>query len=305
MTTYQEPEQILREAVDSILCQTLTELELVIVLDNPDAAETLKILQEYAAADSRVIVLQNTENMGQTMSLNRAFAVSNGEYIARMDADDIACADRLEKQKKYLEDNDYDLIGGLLEVVNETGRLLYQIKRQPSDPEVIRDCLRYGVCLPHPSWFARRDVFTAVGGYREFSCAGDYDFLIRAALQGFRMSNLNEPVLRYRRRETNVSNSNLYRQYLTMKYLSKEYSAGRTADLDVLEDYVNAHLADERRKNNYSRGDKLFYQALEALQKRQWGKTLVCCLRLPFVSATYINKVYRFLMLDRLSRRGS
>ena len=90
MSVYSERVDWIRKSIDSILNQTYSDFEFIIVNDKPDKEENAQLLEEYAARDSRIKVLTNEENIGLTKSLNKAFALAEGEFIARMDADDMA-----------------------------------------------------------------------------------------------------------------------------------------------------------------------------------------------------------------------
>ena len=125
MSTYKEDERLLRESIESILNQTYKDFEYIIILDYPDNDVHKRVIEEYALKDDRIHFYVNEKNMGLTYSLNRGLSLCHGEYIARMDADDISLPDRLERQMEYLEKNHYDLIGGITEMINENGSLLY------------------------------------------------------------------------------------------------------------------------------------------------------------------------------------
>ena len=105
MSVYNEPESILRAAVESILKQTFRDFEFIIVMDSPENETNKSVLAEYAKADDRLNLLFNEKNEGLTFSLNRALQYAKGMYIARMDADDVSLPLRLELQKDWLEKN--------------------------------------------------------------------------------------------------------------------------------------------------------------------------------------------------------
>ena len=105
MSVYNEPIDWMRQAIESILNQTYKDFEFIIVNDNPEREENQFVLNEYRNKDSRIIILCNEHNIGLTKSLNKGLTVANGEYIARMDADDIALPKRFEKQALYLAKN--------------------------------------------------------------------------------------------------------------------------------------------------------------------------------------------------------
>lgn len=98
MTNYNTPEEYLRQAIDSILAQTYSNFEFIIV-DDCSTDNSLSILESYE--DKRIQILKNSKNIGLTKSLNKALAICKGEFIARMDSDDISAPDRFEKQIEY------------------------------------------------------------------------------------------------------------------------------------------------------------------------------------------------------------
>ena len=261
MSTYKEEERLLRQAIESILNQTYTDFEYIIILDDPDNEMHKRVIHEYASKDHRIQFYINEKNMGLTDSLNRGLSLCHGDYIARMDADDISLPDRLERQLNYLEKNDFDLIGGITEMINEDGTLLYSIKSVPTKPEKINKALCYGQCIAHPTWLGKKVVFDSLDGYRKMPLCEDYDFTLRAVLKGFKISNLNEPVLKYRMTANSVSRSNLFEQYLYMSYITSEYKNKRVASGDKAYVYVQQHLKGKDSKN-YLKANVIFNRML-------------------------------------------
>lgn len=105
MSVYKEPLNWIDEAIDSILKQTFTDFELIIINDNPTRSELKNYFESYINQDSRIKIIENSENIGLTKSLNKGLHIAKGEYIARMDADDISLSTRFEKQVSYMENN--------------------------------------------------------------------------------------------------------------------------------------------------------------------------------------------------------
>ena len=95
MSTYKEPIEWIQQSVDSILNQTYKNLEFIIIVDNPEYAELVSLLNDYADSDDRISVVVNNNNIGLVKSLNKALSFCTGEYVARMDADDISLPERL------------------------------------------------------------------------------------------------------------------------------------------------------------------------------------------------------------------
>lgn len=297
MSTYKEDERLLRESIESILNQTYRDFEYIIILDYPDNDVHKSVIEEYALKDDRIHFYINEKNMGLTDSLNRGLSLCHGEYIARMDADDISLPDRLERQMKYLEKNHYDLIGGITEMINENGSLLYSIKSVPTDPKKINKALRYSQCIAHPTWLGKKEVFEKNAGYRHMPLCEDYDFTLRAVLNGFVISNLNEPVLKYRMTSNSISRSNLFEQYLYMSYITNEYKNKRVASVDKAYAYVQQHL-NEKDSTKYLKANVIFNRMLQEMSDKQFLSFIKDGFCLLFSSKYYLNKIYRFVMLS-------
>lgn len=297
MSTYKEEERLLRQAIESILNQTYTDFEYIIILDFPDNEMHKRVIHEYASKDHRIQFYINEKNIGLTDSLNRGLSLCHGDYIARMDADDISLPDRLERQLNYLEKNDFDLIGGITEMINEDDTLLYSIKSVPTKPEKINKALCYGQCIAHPTWLGKKVVFDCLDGYRKMPLCEDYDFTLRAVLNGFKISNLNEPVLKYRMTSNSVSRSNLFEQYLYMSYITNEYKNKRVANVDQAYVYVQQHL-NEKDSDKYLKANVIFNRMLQEMSDKQFLSFIKDGFCLLFSSKYYLNKIYRFVMLS-------
>ena len=102
MSNYKTPVSYLKKSIESILNQSTTDLEFVIVNDG-SKDNSRQVIYEYAQIDSRIVVVENEQNIGLPRSLNKGIEYCNGEYIARMDTDDICYPDRLEKQVAYMD----------------------------------------------------------------------------------------------------------------------------------------------------------------------------------------------------------
>ena len=194
----------LREAVESILQQSFRDFEFVII-DDGSTDESGSVLDRYQKSDSRVQVFHQ-ENRGLIESLNRGCRLSRGKYIARMDADDIALNDRLERQVKWMEEHQsLGALGGAVELISATGKSL-GIYPHPCESREIALALADGDCaIWHPTAFIRKNVFLSVGGYRPIVVdAEDYDLWLRVA-DRFELANLEAVVLKYRVHSSQVS----------------------------------------------------------------------------------------------------
>jgi glycosyltransferase involved in cell wall biosynthesis len=196
-------EKYLKESVDGILSQTFSDFEFIIINDG-SADKSREILESYK--DSR-IRLFNNQNKGLTKSLNEAIGYSNGEYIARMDADDISLPERFEKQIKFLDANpECAMCGTWAEFIDEDGKYLRDYNTPVTDSEIKKEILFHNPFI-HPSVMIRKSVFEKVGLYdTSFRYAQDYELWTRIAIK-FKTGNIPEKLLRYRLLKEGITKS--------------------------------------------------------------------------------------------------
>jgi glycosyltransferase involved in cell wall biosynthesis len=191
-------EPFLEQAMESILRQTLSAFELI-VIDDGSTDRTAPIAEGFASRDDRIHVLRRPHE-GFSATLNAGIAAVRGEYVARMDADDISIPERLEKQVLYLDTHPSCIVvGAWIEVIDEAGRHL-GLKTYVTTHDEISAALLDGVSpLAHPTIVARRDALRAVGGY-DARCypSEDLDLWFRLSERG-ELANLGEPLLQHRR----------------------------------------------------------------------------------------------------------
>ena len=186
----------LDEAIRSILSQTFRDFEFIIVNDG-STDSTPSILKRYAELDSRIQV-HHQENQGMISALNRGCRLARGEFIARMDADDISFPDRLEKQLAYIEEHpSIGILGTWINNIDKNG-LLRGTWRPPTDSKMLKWTLFFGVCVAHPSVLMRRELIKQLNFYRpEAAHVEDVDLWFRASsLTEF--GNVSEVLLKYR-----------------------------------------------------------------------------------------------------------
>jgi glycosyltransferase involved in cell wall biosynthesis len=188
-------EKYLRQAINSILSQTFKNFEFIIVNDG-SSDDTYKIASSYS--DERIIIISNKKNLGLTKSLNIGLNITKGDYVARMDADDVSFPGRFEIQADFLDRNpDFGLVGSWVEYIGLKGKEL-GIKKNPTDYSVIlKKILRYNTFV-HSSLMIRRSVLEKVEGYNEqFKFAQDYDLILKIA-KLTKVTNLPKVLLSYR-----------------------------------------------------------------------------------------------------------
>ncbi|MDB5293046.1 MAG: glycosyl transferase family 2 [Phycisphaerales bacterium] len=191
-------ERYLPAALDSVLTQTFADFELIAIDDgSPDGS--LAVLRRYEAMDPRVRVISRP-NTGIVGALNDGIAVSRGELIARMDADDLSLPDRFARQISFLNEHpDHVAVGCQVLLMDGDGLPICLKKDTEFTHERIDHAhLHNGWPVVHPAVMMRRSAIEAVGGYRtRFQWQEDMDLFLRLAEIG-KLANLPDPLLQYR-----------------------------------------------------------------------------------------------------------
>lgn len=214
-------ELYIKEAVDSILNQTFDDFEFLII-DDASTDETVSIIKAYN--DSRIQLIEKPQNSGYTNSLNFGLSIARGEYIARMDGDDISLRERFAKQVAFLDANpDVVLCGTIISIIGSD-----KIIKLPESHEDIKLSLLKGNCIVHPSVMFRnqklKDFSILYDVYKE--PAEDFDLWVRLLSIG-KLYNLQEVLLNYRvhilqvsqKRESQQINSALETRLNVLQYL--------------------------------------------------------------------------------------
>jgi glycosyltransferase involved in cell wall biosynthesis len=200
-------ERYLAEAVESILNQTNGDFEFLII-DDGSTDGSLEILKRYAARDAR-IRLTSRPNRGVAATLNELLDQARGEFIARMDADDLSLSERFQKQADYLRAHPECVLVGcrVWRCDHEGDPMGEYFTLQDHDEIDAFHFLMKGPVLIHPSVMMRRDAVLAVGGYRGFYIE-DIDLYLRLAERG-RLARVPEFLLNYRTHSDNLSSTNV------------------------------------------------------------------------------------------------
>lgn len=206
MCVYKEPLEWLSESISSILNQTFTDLELIIVNDNPEGLHVKTFLDDYCKKDKRVTVINNVDNLGLAQSRNNGIKIANGKYLAFMDADDISLPSRLQKQYQYLENNlDIDVLGTWAKVFNGHGKVI-GFFRNRVDPVYNKMGIMFATPLTNPTVMIRKSLLLENNIFLnpEFKNAEDYELWSRIVEIGA-ISNIPEFLLMYRRSDNQMS----------------------------------------------------------------------------------------------------
>jgi len=202
-------ERYIASAVNSILAQLYDRWELIIVNDGSTDG-TRSILETFT--DSRIRLLHNDGNKGLIYSLNRAIDAATGEYIARMDADDIATNDRIEKQVYWLMHHPQTaVVGTFIHIIDEAGNSKpdWALDRATAGHTALRKAMIRENCLAHPTIMARTEIM------RQYKYAAvqknieDYDLWLRMLADGLIIEKVPQALLHYRDHATSVTSTYL------------------------------------------------------------------------------------------------
>lgn len=201
-------EKFLRESIESILNQTYENFEFIIINDGSTDG-SLKIINDYASRDFRIKVISR-ENKGLVYSLNEGIDLAKGKYIARMDADDISLPKRFEMQYKYMEDYpDITILGTFIETFGENEEANIAIEQWFNDELNDENMYIKTICgcpVPHPSVMMITDFAKSEKYSSNYPAIEDYELWIRAITKGYKISNINEKLLKYRVHNNSKSN---------------------------------------------------------------------------------------------------
>lgn len=189
----------LREAIDSILAQTYTDWEMI-MCDDGSSDDTYKIAQEYVEKyPDKFILIKNEKNLGLNKTLNHCLKIANGEYIARMDGDDISLPTRFEKEIAILDNHpEYAIVSTPMIYFDENGDWG---KGKAIEIPRIEDFFKHAPFHCHAPCMIRREAFLAVNGYsldKRTLRIEDCNLWFRLYAEGYRGYNIQEPLYKMR-----------------------------------------------------------------------------------------------------------
>jgi glycosyltransferase involved in cell wall biosynthesis len=205
-------ERYVAEAVESVLAQTFRDFDFLII-DDGSTDGSLRILERYAALDPRIRLISRL-NQGLVASLNELVNLAKGEFLARMDADDIAMPERFEKQVDYLRTHpECAVVGSRVWDTDADGDPVAEYPTLSDHEEI--DAFHFqmkGPALIHPSIMMRRAAVLAIGGYRNFVLSEEVDLYLRLA-ERWRLARVPDYLLKYRIHTANYSRSPQTREW--------------------------------------------------------------------------------------------
>lgn len=261
----------LDEAIESVLRQSFGDFELLIYNDG-SAEEVAEHLRGYARRDSRVILIENSENHGLAYSLNTCIRAAKGKYLARMDDDDICMPDRLAVQYEFMEAHpEYIYVGSNACLLDENG--VWGVRCMPEHPGRA-DFLKYSPFI-HPTVMIRSSVFTEQDAYSveksNWRCE-DYELFMRLWSLGYQGCNIQQELLYYRENRQAYKKRKLKYRVDEMRLRARNF-----AQLDMLFPlgwlYVLRPLAAALVPSSLILGCKRIYHIWDKTHEQRYGKT--------------------------------
>ncbi|GFO64356.1 glycosyltransferase [Geomonas paludis] len=256
------------EAIDSILRQSFTDFEFLVV-DDGSTDDSAAVLRSFS--DPRMRLLGDGVNRGVVGALNLGFAAAAGRYVARMDADDVSLPDRLQRQVDFLDANPgIDVCGGWMEAFDGRGATLWQAPLEDSE---IRSWFLFENVIYHPTVMLRRSVLLdgTVRYDRDFPHAEDYELWTRM-LDTWRFANLGEVLLCYRLHDQSVGQRENTTQRETGARVRRRLLAGLHLDVTDAELALHEALASWRVEADTAfldRAQAWLLKLLQANRERQ------------------------------------
>jgi len=208
----------LSDAIESILRQTFKDFEFIIINDGSRDG-TSEIVHQYSKIDKRIKLVER-ENLGLTKSLNEGLLMARGQWIARMDADDLSHPRRFETQLSRLKKSKGDIVGSTLAFIDSRIGLKW---RFPLDHESCKLRLVFKSAFGHPSIMMRAGMAQELQYDESYIQSQDYELWTRFAMAGAMMINCNQPLLFYRRHAGQVSKKQGINQRLLFDQAQKRY----------------------------------------------------------------------------------
>ncbi len=281
-------ENYVSDAIESILNQTYTNFEFIIINDGSHDS-TSEIINKYAKVDSRIKIINHSENKGLIYSLNEGIDIAKGEYIARMDADDISLTDRFQKQIAYLDENkDVGLLGGAGQNFGENNKINYS----PKYVDIIE--LLKDVSFYHPSVMIRKSILDKynIKYNSNYYLVEDYE-LWTQLLKYTKLRNLSDVLIKYRVHKDSESNRNKnlqeYNKMMIRKILLERISYNSYYQKEIFNLVNNHNLVNKELK---------LFNIIPILKLKSCiqNKTIISLFNIPIIKIKN-DKLYLFCFI--------
>ena len=251
-------EAYLREAIESVRNQTFKNWELIVINDC-STDSTAKILEDFSLMDERIKVHTNEVNLRLPTSLNKAISLSEGKYIARMDADDICLPDRFEKQYKFMEENGDVALSSCRFMTVKNGVYMSGGAGGRCDFEALRAMLLVANPILHPGVIAKAEILKRFNYDTTLTCTEDLELWTRMVMENQKVEIFPECLLIYRLHDKQITSTTLERQRVEVLKIQKKYYGTLVGEMDekMQEFYISGiyftHTPDIEKFLEYAR----------------------------------------------------
>ncbi|NBH74443.1 glycosyltransferase [Rodentibacter pneumotropicus] len=300
MSVYKEPIEWVELSINSILEQTYSNIELIIICDNPQDRHLVCYLLRKKKSDHRVILHINESNKGLIYSLNKAISLTSGTYIARMDADDISLSSRLENQMAFLEKEELDLCGCNALLFSEKGIIGKTNKLEKH--KFIEKLMWYGdIGIIHPTFFGKREVFIKSGGYNKKAIhAEDMEFIAHILTLGYKVGNLSKYLLKYRFSENSITRKNAFSLYTTISCIKKSYRKFKKSEKYFFENKI---INNPKKEINYTKNKIYLTKSREAINSKRFLIVIYFLVLAIIKSPILFYHSIKILIINKLLKR--
>lgn len=218
-------ENYIKETIESVLNQTYTDYEILIINDG-STDNSVEVVKQFD--DSRIRLLHNEKNSGERFTRDRALTEAKGKYIAVLDADDITVANRLELQINFLENNpEYALCGGWAKCIDEKGKLNNNLITPKTENEDIKINMLFQNQFVNSTTMYNREIGIEVGGHKGVEYGTDFDVFSKIS-EKYKVANLSNYLVLYRQHSFSISvaKKDLFKngELNVLKYLYHKFS---------------------------------------------------------------------------------
>jgi glycosyltransferase involved in cell wall biosynthesis len=296
-------EKYLDESIQSILNQTFQDFEFIII-DDCSTDNSAEIIQKYTNQDTRIQFLKKEKNIGIkgfVENLNIGIQKSRGKYIARMDQDDFAFPNRLEKQVEFLNlHQDVFLVGTSMTLMNENSEV-YSEKKALTNFDEIKKRIIIDNPIFHPTIMFRNEPNLF---YRDkFYASEDFDFYLRLITSGKKIENLEEPLLRYRILFNSMSREgNSFIKRLFLEKAKEFYIQRLKIGIDQYDKWIDAEFKDILDIDFHSKKEDLKFASRTAIiyQRYEELKILHSKLKRYYQQSNYSQFLFKNPLLRKL-----
>lgn len=244
MSTFNETLHELSCSIHSIINQSFTDFEFIILDDNPKSIKIRKYLKTVNNDDTRIKLLFNKRNLGAALSRNKGVKQAKGRFIAIMDADDIAKEDRLSSQLSFLVNNGLDFVFPNYKLISNKGiikRRVYDMGNIINQSRIYYIFSKISDISINSGWLIKKKVFDKLKGYRNI-VAEDYDFITRAILNGYKLGFQKKSLMTVRFRGDSLDRSNILATYLVTNYYKKSLINHKIFSIKDIHDFLGKYI---------------------------------------------------------------